>query len=951
MAVYLSPGVYPREIDLSLLATGVGPVRPVFIGTAQKGPMNTPTLITSSAQYIDVFGEPFPESYLGYAVLAYFEKGVECFVERVGVEAEDGQVEDLASIAIDTSGARIEGWGRIPVFTGIDFGKIQLRTPSAEEPFAFHVASVDNIDYSDIAIDSSGSATATLSFTGSGLSDAYTGSIDDSFVVLITTNPDQTGGSVLDGAEFTITQNSTGDVIESGTIVESVTPGESEPIDVGDTGLSFSIVVTGSIPIGEGDTFTFEAHPDNLTFGFNVDRAGSVTEYSFTDGDTYTDIDSFVTAFNTLIGGGEDYQAVNIDDELYVRTDTAGQPVQLMSTEAWSLEVGQSLYAWDIPRSYLISTDAGPFNITTSNDRVTINAIGDSTTTVEFSIPHGLDQSASAIASAIHLGGVQLGVRYWRSYAMQVTDDEYRVVIETDVGQQFSMLEMLSNSSNIKTLRFAEELEILYPYKRNYRGFWDSRVELPESGSITPETPASCESDPGSAACAVDSAYYSNIVGWFVAPSAGTWVDEYTITVRIFTEGIGDSANRYVVEVYDSNDLIVERVEDVSFDSSDERYIGNVVNPGSSIGGTNGNALINWDDRPSWLANDPMDSSFEVRNPAEFHQVPYTGQANGIPEDPIYSSELDRAIIGNPALGSGLFAFENPEAYDVNLLSTPGFSSGAVIGQSIQLCQSRGDMLYVVDPPYGLRPQQVIDWHNGMLTSDLGQAINSSYAALYWSWLKIFDQFSGEDIWIPPSGHVLSVFAYTAEVGEQWYAPAGLQRGHLLTPIDIEYNPNLGERNALYGSGNAVNPIVNFTQEGITIWGQRTLQRFASALDRVNVRMLLIYMKKNLVRALRPVVFEQNDRILWSQVLNITEPFLGDIVARRGIEAFKVVCDETNNTPERRDRNELWVSVFFKPVKVAEFVVLNLVILRSDASFSSDEVLAAGGVVTNQSAA
>ncbi|MBD3405034.1 MAG: hypothetical protein GF411_02725 [Candidatus Lokiarchaeota archaeon] len=948
MAVYLSPGVYPNEIDLSLVATGAGPLRPAFIGTAKKGPLNTPTLITNAEQYLDTFGDPFPESYMGYAVLAYLEEGSQCFVERVGVEAEAGQVADLAAIAIDTSGAKVEGWGRIPVFTGIDNGKIALRVPSVDEPYEFHEAAVFNIDFNDIDVDTvDGPTTATLNFVGSGLSNGYTGSIDDSFTILITSGPSASSGSTIDEAEYAIIRNSDGETIATGTIAESTTPGESDPIEIGsgddDTGLICQIIVTGTSPLEENDTFTFEARPDNLTFGFSADRATANT-YSFSDGDSYTDVDSFVTAFNALLSG-EDYSAVNLDGVPVIRTDTAGDSIQLLTTEAWSLEVGQSLYAWDIPRSYLISTDAGPFNITSSNNRVKIDVIGETTATVEFSVTQGLNQTPQQIATSVDLGGTYLGEKYWKSYALQVTDDEYRLVIEASEDHRLSMLYMQANASNIKTLRFAEELEILYPYKRAYRGYSDSRVELPESGSIDPSTPASCEADPGSAQCALDSSYYQNIVGWFVANSAGTWIDDYTLSLEIFTEGVGDSAGRYTILIYDSNNLIVDRTEDVSFDRNEDRYISNVINPGSRFGGVNGNAYVSWEDRPTYLANDETASDYEVREPSELFQTEFLGAANGIPTDPIYSSELDRAVIGNPGLSTGIFAFQNPEAYDINLLATPGFSSGAVIGQAIQLCSSRGDMLYIVDPPYGLRPQQVVDWHNGMLLSDLSQAINSSYGALYWSWLKIFDQFSGEEIWIPPSGHVMAVFARTARVGEQWFAPAGLNRGRLLTPRDIEYNPTLGERDLLYGSGNAVNPIVNFTQEGITVWGQRTLQRRSSSLDRVNVRMLLIYLKKNLIRLLRNFNFEQNDEILWAQVEDTTVPFLGDVAARRGIDQFKVVCDETNNTPERRQRNELWVSVFIKPTLVAEFIVLNLVVLRQDASFTADEVLAAGGVV------
>jgi len=397
----------------------------------------------------------------------------------------------------------------------------------------------------------------------------------------------------------------------------------------------------------------------------------------------------------------------------------------------------------------------------------------------------------------------------------------------------------------------------------------------------------------------------------------------------------------------DSNNQPVDAIEDISFDKREDRYIANLLNPGTSLGGTNGNAWVNWEDRPSFLENNINDlTTFVVRQPSTVSTKEFTGTANGIPTDPAYSSELDAAIIGNPATATGIYAFQNPESIDINLLATPGFSTGAVIGTALQMCESRGDVLYIVDPPFGLRPQQVVDWHNGMLLSDLKAAVNSSYGALYWGWLRIFDQFSVDEIWIPPSGHVAAVFSRTAREAEQWFAPAGLRRGRLLTALDVEYSPSQGERDLLYGSGNAVNPIVKFPQDGITVWGQRTLQRSNTALDRVSVRMLMIFIKKNLTQLLRNFIFEPNDRILWRQVAATIEPFLADIQARRGLTAFRVIVDETNNTPERIDRNELWVSVFLKPTKTVEFVVLNLVVLRTGASFSAEEVLAAGGIVS-----
>jgi hypothetical protein len=372
------------------------------------------------------------------------------------------------------------------------------------------------------------------------------------------------------------------------------------------------------------------------------------------------------------------------------------------------------------------------------------------------------------------------------------------------------------------------------------------------------------------------------------------------------------------------------------------------LNPGTTYGGVNGNDFVNWEDRPAFLDNDELDpSTYEVRQPAQLYKMIFSGGANGIPTDPAYSSELDAAIIGNPQNSSGIYGVQNSETYDINLLVIPGMTSGAVIGQGLQLCESRGDVLYIVDSPFGLRPQQVVDWHNGMLLSDLSHAINSSYGALYWGWLKVYDQFSKQDLWVPPSGNVASVFARTSRVADQWYAPAGINRGYLLTPLAVEFNPSQGERDLLYGSGNAVNPLVSFPSDGIVVFGQRTLQRTQTALDRVNVRMLLIYLKKNLVQILRAFVFEPNDSQTWAQVRTLIEPFMSDIQARRGIDAFRVICDESNNTPQRRDLNQLWVSVFLKPTRAIEFIVLNLVVMQSSASFSSEEVLAAGGVVVS----
>lgn len=933
MPTYLAPGVYTNEIDASAIASSTGDMIPVFIGTAKKGPLNTPVFCANAQQAIDTFGEPFTDSYLMYSVLAYFEEGGACWVMRVGVEQQLGQDAALDDVCIDTSGQKGKGWGRVPIFTGIDYGRIDLRLIDADNPVTFHAASVGSIDFNDADLNTTNGATdATLTLTGT-----YTGVIDDSFVVIITGQP--TNGSVH-GATFQVVRNSDGEVVASGTLADGNNDGQSDIITLV-SGISMRVVVTDGV-LDVNDTFTFKAVPDNRAFEISVE-GGASSSYTMPS-TTYTSVTAFITAFNALLSG-EDYIMVSYttSDGVVIpqlRSTSAGERIQIVDGEAFALEMGSTLYAYNIPRSYLLGTNAGPYNITTNNNRVKINVIGASSSkTIEFNIPVGIGQAASGIAMSVNAAGIDAGTPYWNAFAMTVPGGTSHVVIVASPTNQYDTLHLQANYSNIKSLNFANELDIPFPYKRSYRGFTDNRLTLPEPGTTDSSIPLSCEEDEFSDECASDSAYYSGIVGFFVAKSPGTWVNGFTVSLELFTNGVGSASGRYQVVIRNQQGQVVDTISDVSFDPSATRYIANVMNAGSSIGGTNGNAYFEWEERPAYVGA-------ELRLPSQFNNKQVVGGADGIPLDPEYSYMLDSAIIGSPALNTGLYAFQNPETYDITLLATPGFSSGAVIGTALQMCENRGDVLYLVDPPFGLRYQQVVDWHNGMLTSNLSAAINSSYGALYYTWLKIYDQFSRTEIWVPPSGHIAAVYSRTARDGEQWNAPAGFRRGVISTALDVEYPLSKEENALLYGYGNAVNAIVKYPQQGIVVWGQRTLQRSDTALDRVNVRMLNTYMKKALARTMRAFIWEPNDDILRAQVSASVNSFMSDVKARRGITAYKVVCDSTNNTNDRIDRNELWVTIFYKPTTVAEFIVQNFVMLRTGGSFSAEEALAAAGVVS-----
>jgi uncharacterized protein len=282
---------------------------------------------------------------------------------------------------------------------------------------------------------------------------------------------------------------------------------------------------------------------------------------------------------------------------------------------------------------------------------------------------------------------------------------------------------------------------------------------------------------------------------------------------------------------------------------------------------------------------------------------------------------------------TGLQLYRNPEEIDINLLMVPGQTSPAVINELLVICEERGDSMAIVDTPDNYSVQQAVDWHNGQGQFADHQSFSSSYGAMYYSWLKVFDAYNNTYVWTPPSGHVAAIYAYTDYIAETWTAPAGFNRAHIVAAIDVRYSPDLGERELMYGNFNALNPIVKFPKDGITVWGQRTLQRAPTALDRVNVRRLLLYLRKVVARAVKYLVFEPNDPATWRRFVNLIEPFMETVKTRRGVYDYAVICDETTNTPDVIDQNTMVGRIYLKPTKAAEVINVDFVLTTTGAKF------------------
>ena len=289
---------------------------------------------------------------------------------------------------------------------------------------------------------------------------------------------------------------------------------------------------------------------------------------------------------------------------------------------------------------------------------------------------------------------------------------------------------------------------------------------------------------------------------------------------------------------------------------------------------------------------------------------------------------------GSIAYKQCIAALGNADEFDINLIVTPGIvheHHSYVTNLVVDMCERRGDCFYIMD----LYVTPAVDSNTSVGRIDdavrYADLYDTNYAAAYYPWIKILDTNTNKIITVPPSVVLPAVFAANDKVSAEWFAPAGLNRGGISQAVQVCDRTTHEERDTLYEG--RVNPIAAFPGTGICVWGQKTLQVQSSALDRVNVRRLLINIKKFFASTAKYLVFEQNVASTRNKFLAIVNPYLESIQQRSGLYAFQVVMDDTNNTPDLIDRNILYGQIYLKPAKAAEFVILDFNILPTGASF------------------
>ena len=396
-----------------------------------------------------------------------------------------------------------------------------------------------------------------------------------------------------------------------------------------------------------------------------------------------------------------------------------------------------------------------------------------------------------------------------------------------------------------------------------------------------------------------------------------------------------------------NNKNILESFNGVNLDPNSDRFISLVIGDQKlSYNSTN----IQME-----LSGSYPNNSRYVRVKSVNYSTPTYLDSNGIISNTLYSGSL-------PANGSGSFSgatgsvaanvgttmyenistitqglsgsnydnmvalFGNQEAYQFNLLFTPGLLNdkhSTVVSTIILNTQNRGDNLYVLD---------LIDY-NGTVSSIIPQAQtrNTSYAASYWPWVRIVDPATGKQIWVPASTVIPGVYAFNDKVSAPWFAPAGINRGGLSTVLQAQFKLTQANKDSLYS--NNINPLATLPKNGVVVFGQKTLQKQSSALDRVNVRRLMIEMKNYIRQIADTVVFEQNTIATRNSFVARVTPFLEGIQQKQGLYAYKIIMDDSNNGPAVIDQNQLVGQIYIQPTRTAEFISLDFILLPTGAEF------------------
>jgi hypothetical protein len=986
----VSPGVFTREIDQSYLAQGVAAIGGVVVAPFNKGPGFSPTVVRSEADLVSIFGDTDGTLYGPITAQQYIRQQGQVTICRVGglsgyeqaqalcISAVPGQYTRDSEISAFTGsliGAPIPTTVNVGVKEFLVAGTLMLTFDAGINSGSTVVVgdiSFNTLAYSNTAnittssYDVFSSVTLTSSLSLSNVAIPYQGTLKlqaGTVISMITTSGCQAEMGIVgqlsgsygnfDPTSFidgvSLSENACGSssyVSGSAAVVLAVLANTALDRSQNLYGFSGSLLTSSSVAVGaDFSLFLKEAHLNDQnavvtssygTYNFSLD-AGSTKYITSVFG-------SDPTAGYVTVPSGQKVEAAYIykifkhkmsqivDEMLNDGTWRIVVTTRDAMTFADGIEpsVGTSLF--DLTNAYtpfiqsqLVSTfNSGSVTSSAAYELFKVHTLSDGTpTNTQYKIEIANVKSAGSVPGSAY-GSFSLVVRNYSD------SDAKPVIVE-----RYDNCNLDINSSNYVARRVGDTW--------NYIDFNGKIVEYGDY----PNKSKTIRVEMSTAPWPVESIPFG--FGPYAAPFGGElarlgkFAAMQYCSASIYSLNPGRYASGIVFQPAPSNSD-AELVALYPYGSSSGPELDNKqyfapVPVGSAAGA---NVAFNLETHcgltPLYVPADEA-SNVKKRRFILGFQGGFDGQSPSVPvlvgNDILPTNQQGLDCSTNTSRGSYAYkqavaSLSNADEWDFNLITTPGINHDDhpyVAGLVVDMCERRGDCFYIMD----ISHNQLAGDAAIQNVVDLAAQYDSNYVATYYPWVKVSETNTNRVIAVPPSVVMMAVFAANDKVAAEWFAPAGLNRGGIPTAVQVADRLTHSERDTLYEG--KVNPIAAFPGQGIVAWGQKTLQRTPSALDRINVRRLLIALKKFIASSSRFLVFEQNVSATRQRFLNIVNPYLEGVQQRSGVYAFKVIMDESNNTPDLVDRGILYGQIYIQPTRTAEMIVLDFNVMPTGASF------------------
>ena len=948
----VSPGVFTRENDLSFLPQGIGAIGAAVVGPTTKGPAFVPTVIRRGfGEFENKFGNLSPTTYVPQTVKEYLKNAGTVTVVRVlgggGQKLDHAAATPTGVVGLAVSGAN---------------GNVLLTTffPSQNA--------------SDIGLDSSTLTVAAtngiadsfaLDFNGSGFGSAkqFSASLKPTNADYITkvigskNNNSKTAADTYEASAHIYTNFKT-----LATNTAAATTQEVYTITL--LGSATATIFSSSLQnpaLGASGSFYLETSDGDLhTVGFNTNAAAANTDLSGSLTETATltvDANGFVTASAlatataTAIDGITGFGATATDNIVTVTADEAGNIANISTTFLAATASAVTSTAGTDAAGYLgVHADREIILVSQST------AIEYKSTEVE-----GYDHARTPFV----ISGYQSGVakELFRFHCLNDGSEcntQYKVSItglkepgDIDGEEQYSTFNVLIRKFDDKDSRptILEQYNNcnLNPDSVNYiarvigdrRAVYSTLFNKVITEGDYPNQSAFCRVSVSEGVSGKSYSPKLSPKGFRAVKNpinAAAFTPAVTFPSASYksTQTIGTTYNSRAFLGFNFGDVEVDNLNfckplpnanteiNVSGDFNVEDYSGH-----ASSGLFVGSLSASIDNSGT---NGPTSRQLQF-------SIPFQGGYDGYKTSQIFKTGeyikntnmqgmdlSSTSATGYTAYKKAIDILSNQDEYDMNMLVLPGVIKeihASVTDAATTMVEDRGDTFYVMD----------LTQLNSKVTKAVSEAasLDSNYAAVYYPWVKVLDTSINKPVFVPPSVIVPGAIAASDNIAAEWFAPAGLNRGVLGAVLEAKIRLNQSERDSLYEG--KVNPIATFPRTGVCIWGQKTLQTRPTALDRINVRRLLIAVKKFIASSSRYLVFEQNTIQTRNRFLNIVNPYLESVQQRQGLYAFRVQMDEGNNTPTEIDRNQLVGGIYLQPTKTAEYIILDFNILPTGATF------------------